>query len=400
MRRMDSRPAGLTISLIAAIGLAACNSGDHAPPEIMVDADELTGIAYQQFALGTIPQSHLSVIGEASGDPGHLVGDMTAYAITGIEPDQYLALAIDPDEYEAYVAEVLAPEGVILPSLPPTHQVFVAAQAEPSHLEALCAYFDPLADLTPEECRAPITISVEGHTYRALGWFGGKSLAAGFAFFPSDLEAAGTLADVDPRVSAGPPLDPQAYSVRGIPASDLVVVAVGSGLSLQHYAFIAEDVSIPEALCDFVGRHPVDAGVCGEQRNAEMAAMEEAMIEHEELWFMAEAQTYRFTISVRCDCPAAARGPFTVTVVGSDIVDQVSQGAEVIPLDDPRLAWTPLRVNEAFDAVIRYAPATTHQVEFHPDYGIPLRLDADPAPAVDGDEYSFTIIDFEILEPS
>ncbi len=99
------------------------------------------------------------------------------------------------------------------------------------------------------------------------------------------------------------------------------------------------------------------------------------------LWAAQNLANYRMTYTVQCFCPAAARGPFTVTVV-----DGQMRSVEPVPGGDELALYAVYTVEGLFqlveDAYARGAARV--EVTYHPDLGYPTRVFIDDdARAVD-----------------
>lgn len=242
--------SAITVGLL----LAGCTAIDYPAPTITVDSPDLQEISYHRWAEAPIPAGNLTAIGQAAGDLGDLVTDGTVYAIAGVEPAVFVALAIDAARYVDSVNGLLDSDpDYRSPPVPPTHQVWVADFDVASAPAALCAYFDPYSEpFTPPICQAPMSVVLDGVTYLAIHEPQSRRPVPIFVFESADLQAAGRLQAMDPRLDSDSPVDPTAYAIRGIASTAAIAVLIGADPNQRAYVFLAEDVPALNALCAYV----------------------------------------------------------------------------------------------------------------------------------------------------
>lgn len=241
---------------------------------------------------------------------------------------------------------------------PPRSHALLGGPGVDAVREVVCRYFDPRDERSPTDCQVPITVVFDGRRYRALEPTVAKAGPAGLRFLPSDVAPGGPLADIDPRLGD---VDPMAYIIDGVPPTDAIVVVLRAGVAAALLPFIAEGGgAIPGSLCRFLdvsdpdtAEAPAPVG-CKPADTTAARAMIDRLRQQEETWSAQAVGSYILTIDVRCACPPAARGPFTVTVRGGDVVAQVRAGGQTLAEEDPRLAWAPLRVQDMFEAIWRF----------------------------------------------
>lgn len=159
-------PGSAAAVIMASLLITACSAVSYPPPTITVDRPDLRQITYQPWAEAPIPGDDLTAIGHATGDLGDLVTDATAYAIRGVEPAAFVALAIDPARYEDRVAGLVESEPDYRPPpVEPTHQIWVTDLDVASAPAVLCAYFDPRSERTPPICQAPVSVVLDRLTH-------------------------------------------------------------------------------------------------------------------------------------------------------------------------------------------------------------------------------------------
>lgn len=248
------RTAGL-LGVVLAVALVGCTSGHHddAPPTITVDNPATQGVTYGPWADAVVPAADVTAIGSAAGDLGSLVTDDTVYAIRQVDPAGFIALLIDGERYQDWVSSVQRDDPEYVPPVPaPAYEIWTGDR-DASAPVALCAYFDPRSDrFTPPECQAPPSVTLDGVTYLAIVEEQSKKMLPVFAFAASNLEAAGTMQDLDPRLAEIGSVDATAYAITGIEPSQAIVVRVENGADQYHYVFVADGAAVPEGICAYV----------------------------------------------------------------------------------------------------------------------------------------------------
>lgn len=247
---------------VAAVLLGCTGGPDVAAPAITLDSPATQQVTYYPWADAAIPTTDLTLIGHAEGDLGSLVTDDAAYSIGAADPALYLALAVDPGRYEEWVSQARSEDSEFTPPAnPPTYEIWTSDQDRLSAPDAVCAYFDPRSDrFTPPECQSSPSVTLDGVVYRAIVEEQSKKLVSIYTFAASDLEAIGTLSDIDERLNEMGTVDPAAYAIAGIdPAQALaVLVGIGNGSDQVQYVFVADGADPPIGLCAYVSPESLD----------------------------------------------------------------------------------------------------------------------------------------------
>ncbi len=109
------------------------------------------------------------------------------------------------------------------------------------------------------------------------------------------------------------------------------------------------------------------------------------------LWEAAGVASYRFRVEVGCFCLEEYRGPFTVVVRNGAV--EATRNGEPVAEFAPTGYFT---VPGLFDAVERFAYSDAITVRYHPDFGFPVIIDADPVANAIDEELRILVTDFTI----
>jgi len=110
-----------------------------------------------------------------------------------------------------------------------------------------------------------------------------------------------------------------------------------------------------------------------------------------ELWEASGVPSYQFQIEVQCFCQEEYRGPFDVLVEDGVVVEALRNG-------EPAAGFRPsdyFTVAGLFATVDRFAYSDGITVDYHPEFGFPVVIDADPERDTIDDELRIVIHSFE-----
>ena len=104
------------------------------------------------------------------------------------------------------------------------------------------------------------------------------------------------------------------------------------------------------------------------------------------VWEAAQISDYPITLRRSCFCGQPLNDPYTVTVRSGEVVG-VERNGSTIDLED----FLPSTVGDLFAAIESLAFADRLTVEYHPDFGYPTSIDADPVFNMADEEYSIVV---------
>ena len=240
----------LAFTLMGNGGCGPFGQGDYPVFESM----SFNGTDYRPASNGQIPDSDLTVIGEATDlqVTYSLVTDLTVLSIRDVDPAAVVAMHWDRASWKATADEPVAPGWNVV--------LFIAAGGQRLP-DTVCRYFPPRDISSPTECQAPVRVTFDGRDYLPVENLENPSEPTpkcgsdAFLFKVTDLIPLAVVDDVDPRLDYGVDvkLDPLARAIRGIDPKEAIVLLRGSGFDARLCLFVnADETAVPFGLCQFV----------------------------------------------------------------------------------------------------------------------------------------------------
>jgi hypothetical protein len=112
-------------------------------------------------------------------------------------------------------------------------------------------------------------------------------------------------------------------------------------------------------------------------------------------WRTAAVTSYTYSLRRSCFCPPESVGPVEISVVNGQVVQRtlVDTGASVTDVD----RWPDVEgLFEYAERALREADEVT--VDYHPDYGFPVQVNADWIRQAVDDEENLTVLSFALPE--